>query len=81
MRFFNDTSPDGETDGRLVITGRWPAITVTYGDHEVKNLRALSLNIDNESLPEVTLFISPSEIEVDAECMASIEAAFKRRTT
>lgn len=70
--------PDGESDGRLCITGRWPNVTVTWNDVDVtSHLHKLSLEITSEDYPLVTLSMMPHSLEIDAECMASIEAAFR----
>lgn len=72
-----------DRDGTVVlaVTGRWPTISITYGDHEIPNVVSLTLYIEHENLPEVHIVLRPDEIEVDAECQASIEAAFQRRAS
>lgn len=81
MGLFTRTfDPDDDPAQKLCITGKWPDITVTWNDVDMTpGLHSLTLDITAEDWPEVTLRLAPREIQVDADCMASIEAAFRRQ--
>lgn len=67
-----------ECDMRLGIQGRWPNIKVTYGDHEIKGIRSLTLEMGAIDMPELTLRISPEEVDIDVETLISLEAHVMR---
>jgi len=70
-----------ECDQRLGIQGRWPNIRVTYGDHEIKGIRSLTLDLSANEMPELILRISPWEIEIDTETMITLEAHVRPKKT
>lgn len=80
MFFSKEPVIGGASDTRLTITGTGPHdYKITYGDRELHGIRSLTLNIDSDSLPEVTIVLRPDGIEVDAETYASFEAVFDRK--